>query len=116
MLAFTSISQYKPGDIYNLISNSYAELVSKYAESWSGEREKWKQSDTSAFNNPIIGKCMFITTVGGVPIGLASWDPRAWPEKGVIGQNCILPSYRGHGYGIRQLEEILRIFKENNLS
>ena len=43
-------------------------------------------------------------------IGFASWDPRAHP-CGIIGHNCVLPEFRGKGYGTAQIREVLRILK-----
>jgi len=32
----------------------------------------------------------------------------------VIGQNCLLPDHQGHGYGKKQIEYIIKIFREKN--
>ena len=72
-------------------------------------RLKWRRADRETFENPAtIGRCTFITCLDGVPIGLGSFDPREGPQRGVIGQNCIVPEYRQRGYGRRQVEEIVR--------
>nr|AQS28971.1 hypothetical protein [uncultured archaeon] len=43
---------------------------------------------------------------------MGSYDPRQGPEFGIIGDNCILPKFRGNGYGKKQIEEILKRFRE----
>ena len=99
MITFTPISLYKRGELSNLIRKSYANLVNEYPEYWKSEEAKWDNFDKSAFDNPNIGKCLFITCLEDIVIGLASWDSRNWPKYGIIGQNCVLPEYRSCGYG-----------------
>lgn len=113
MMRFTAITNYQPGDLYNIIHSSYTKLVEEYPEQWKTEKEKWKDFDQQAFANAKIGACLFVTCENNIPVGLASWDPRKWPESGEIGQNCILPEFQGKGYGKMQICEILRIFKEH---
>ena len=58
-----------------------------------------------------MGACLFLTRLDGVLVGFASWDPRQRPRLGIVGHNCILPEFRGRGYGRTQIEEVLRRFK-----
>ena len=52
-----------------------------------------------------------ITCLDGVPIGMASYDPRQIPERGIIGYNCIVPEHQGKGLGKQQIMEVLRLFR-----
>lgn len=115
MLTFKSIKQFKPGDLAKIIYVSYSDLIKSDPDRWNQEKRKWDDFDKQAFGIPAIGKCLFVTYLDGDPIGLASYDPRQWPEVGIIGQNCILPEFRGNGYGVRQIEKILDIFRKNKV-
>jgi GNAT superfamily N-acetyltransferase len=113
MLTFASILLFQPGLLSDLIHESYAGLVGQCPEYWEQEREKWHDFDRQSFAHPdTIGKCVFVSCLDDRPIGLASYDPRHEPEYGLIGQNCVLPEYRGRGFGKRQIREILRRFRE----
>jgi len=69
--------------------------------------------NNDCFENPnSIGSCVFLSYFNNELVGFASYDPRNIPEFGIVGQNCILPQYRGRGFGKLQIAEILRIFKE----
>ena len=108
-LTFDPLSLFAPGDLANIIGRSYAELVEKWPEPWERERRKWLDFDRQAFARPdTVGKCVFVSRLDGEPVGLASYDPRPGPLYGVIGQNCVLPEYRGRGFGKRQILEVLR--------
>jgi GNAT superfamily N-acetyltransferase len=114
LLTFTSISPYQPGTLSDLIHKSYAGLVQDCPEYWKQESEKWEEFDRQAFGHPdTIGKCVFVSCLDDRPVGLASYDPRHEPQYGLIGQNCILPEYRGRGFGKLQILESLRRFREN---
>ena len=107
MLKFTQITQYEPGIVFSLLSQSFEEL-------WNGElEEKIRQFDKDVFENPdTIGACAFISTLNGKPVGMASWDPRQGPELGIIGYNCILPEYQGRCFGKAQIKGIFKRLKE----
>jgi GNAT superfamily N-acetyltransferase len=53
------------------------------------------------------GACVFLSWQESELIGFASFDPRQAPDIGIIGHNCILPQFRGQGFGKQQIEEIL---------
>jgi GNAT superfamily N-acetyltransferase len=113
MLTWTPISLYRPGTLSDLVHKSYAILVQEYPEHWESESEKWEDFDRQAFGHPgTIGKCVFVSYLGDKPVGLAAYDPRHELQYGLIGQNCILPEYRGRGFGKQQILEILRRFRE----
>jgi len=107
MLEFRQITEYKKGIVFSLLSHSFAELLNPEFET------KIRKFDSEAFENPTtIGACVLISTLDDIPVGLVSWDPRGWPDLGVIGYNCILPEYRRRGYGKIQIQEILRRFRQ----
>jgi len=115
MLAFEPLDRHRRGLIEQLLTDSYAPLLAQ-GENDHVNPDRWRQADRDAFDNPdTIGQCTFITCLGGIPIGFGSFDPRQGPELGTVGQNCILPEYRGHGYGKRQLEEILRQLQDRRI-
>lgn len=110
MLTFTPIIEHKVGTIASLLLQSYAELLSEPL--WQKAKEKFVQCDREVFENPdTVGKCTFATCLGDKVIGFASFDPRQGPELGIIGQNCILPEFRGNGYGKQQILEVLNRFR-----
>lgn len=76
-------------------------------------QEDWKQYDEDVYKFPeTIGASGFITTYNEKMIGFGSYDPRQRPEFGIIGHNCILPEFRGKGFGKAQVLEIIRTLKE----
>lgn len=115
MLLFKPISGFQPGDLFQIIYQSYTKLIEKNRKCWGGEIPKWKDFDRQAFGKPPMAKCVFVTCLNKKPIGLASFDPRNKPKFGIIGQNCILPSYQGKGYGSKQILKILKVFKKRGI-
>lgn len=115
MLTFTPVSQYHPGDLFEIIYRSYELLAKNDSQYWQQEEKEWARFDKQAFGHPEIARCISVTCLGSQPIGLASYDPRHFPEYGVIGQNCVLPEFRGRGFGSRQIREVLRIFQEHGV-
>lgn len=110
--SFESLDNYEPGILERMQAKSYAGL--RVSDSVRAEIERhWQKVDRLAFDNlDTVGQNMFITCLEGEPIGLGAFDPRPGPEYAVIGQNCILPPYRGKGYGLLQIREILRRMRE----
>ena len=110
---FNPISKYSSGVIFELLNQSYAGLLKERSGYWLAEREKWRQLEKEAFENPeTVGRCFFITSCGGETIGMFSYDPRQRPEYGIIGQNCILPTFRGRGFGTKQILRVIEIFRK----
>ena len=111
LLTFEPVSLFSAGELADIIDRSYAELLEKWPGPWEHEREKWRDFDRQAFAHPdTVGKCVFVSCLERTPVGLASYDPRPGPSHAVIGQNCVLPEYRGRGFGKRQILEILGRF------
>ncbi|MCP4645710.1 MAG: GNAT family N-acetyltransferase [bacterium] len=112
-LRYTSPFERGPGMIDWLLNESYAALVEAEPELWESEKENWAETDRSVFENPIsVGACTYLSWCGDEVAGFFSFDPRPWPDHGIIGHNCILPEYRGHGFGKEQIREALRLLKE----
>jgi GNAT superfamily N-acetyltransferase len=108
MLKFEPITKFERGLIFRLLSQSFAEVLNDELQA------KIKQFDNDAFENPdTVGACVFVSTLKGEVIGMASYDPRQGPQMGIIGWNCVLPEHRGKGIGRMQIEEILRRFKNS---
>jgi len=117
MLEFTSLSRHKPGTMYALLERSYAELLSADPEHWEPSRKEWQEFDQEAFARiDTIGACVFVTMSDGEAIGFGSFDPSQAPELGIVGHNCIVPEFRGRGFGRQQIEEILKRLRERGIS
>jgi GNAT superfamily N-acetyltransferase len=111
-LTFTPLAGSEPGTLLSLLTESHRDLTETYADRWAGQVETWAQFDKDVFQEPeSVGKCVFVTRLGGDIIGFGSYDPRGVPDSGTVGHNCILPEHRKKGYGSRQLEEIVRRLK-----
>jgi len=112
MIDFKTIEDFKPGLIQELLKKSYAGLIQLFHNHKGEFYKPWEQEDIDAFKNiSTIGAHLLFTCLNDLPIGYFSWDDRQNPI-GIIGQNCILPEYRGHGYGINQIKKIIDIFKD----
>ncbi len=111
-IEFTAASAHRPGTIGLILSRSYEPLIAAGCLSRIVPSEKWPAFDREVYENPdTVGRCVFVTLVDGRIVGFASWDARCGPQSGVIGHNCILPSFRGRGYGRAQIREVLRRFR-----
>jgi len=111
MLEFTAFRRHKPGLIPSLLFRSYADYFRYDPDCESTWKRAWEAYDRDVFEHPdTVGACGFITALDYQPIGFASWDQRQFPT-GVIGHNCVLPEFRGNGYGTRQIEEVLHILR-----
>ena len=98
------------------MERSYVELLSADPEHWEPSREDWLRFDSEAFANPeTIGVCVFVTVMGGDVVGFGSYDPRQAPMLGIVGHNCVVPEFRGLSFGRRQIEEILRRFRDRGI-
>ncbi len=112
-LTFTSPFECQPGVIARLLSQSYAALVDLEPEIWAPESLNWEETDRNVFENPrTIGACTFLSWADTELVGFFCYDPRPKPAYGVIGHNCILPQFRGRGFGKQQIREIIRRLRE----
>jgi len=115
-LKHTTPFECEPGILALLLKQSYAELVETEPELWQPERENWVQFDREVFQNPdTVGACTFLSWWGNEVVGFLSFDPRQQPTLGVIGHNCILPSFRRQGFGKQQIREIIWRFRKLEL-
>ena len=111
-LTFDRPEDHEPGTIERLLVASYAGL-SMDAGQLGEYRRRWRALDRQARESDPTGNGrVWITSLDGEPIGMASFNLSLGLEKGVVGQNCILPGFRGRGFGRRQVEEILRRMRE----
>ena len=113
MLKFRKLTAYKEGLIFSLLNRTYEDLLREkpsLADKW---QQDWKQYDKDILQFPKnIGASGFITIHKEIIIGFGSYDPRQRPELGIVGHNCILPEYRGKGFGKAQVLKIISIFKD----
>ena len=102
-IEFKKLHNFERGTIYKLLKDAYS-FDKRY---YQADGAKWKnEADDFFFDNPhIADSCVFITTINNEPIGVAMWDPRNLPEEAIIGHNCIIPKYKGYGYGKAQMQE-----------
>ena len=115
-LRYTSPFKREQGIIDWLLNESYATLVETDTDLWNTEKENWKQFDRDVFENPdSVGSCAFLSWYGKDVVGFSSFDPRQRPIYGIIGHNCILPEFRGRGFGRQQIHENLRRFEQMNI-
>ena len=115
-LFFEPISLFPPGTLADIVGRSYAELLEKWPDGWTDEPRKWADLDRYAYAFPdSVGRCFFISRLGGEIAGMASFDPRPGPAYGIVGQNCVLPAFRGRGFGKLQVLEVLRRLKEREM-
>lgn len=108
-LQFCPLSEFEQGTIYALLCEGYAPLIEELPQYTEVLQRQWQETDAFAFSmkDTSVADCFFITSYRGTPIGMGSFDPRNLPASASIGQNCLLPAYRGRGYGAMQLRHIL---------
>lgn len=116
MTEYGNIDKFRSGLIEKLLKTSYQRLIDYFPDEKQRFYSQWEKEDYETFSNPdTIGKHVLFTCISNNPIGYFSWDDRQYP-MGIIGQNCILPEYQGQGYGRKQIEKIVKIFKDKNFS
>jgi ribosomal protein S18 acetylase RimI-like enzyme len=109
-LQFTSPREHLPRTVLGLLKRAWAPLWNPVLE------EKIRQFDCEVTEQPeTVGACTFITCLDSQPVGMASYDPRQGPDRGIIGWNCVLPEHQGKGIGKKQIQEILRIFRSRGI-
>jgi GNAT superfamily N-acetyltransferase len=116
MIEYKPIDLFEPGLIEKLLKSSYKDFFRWFPNEKQRLYDQWEREDKEALNNPdTIGRHVLFTCIKDNPIGYFSWDDRQYP-LGIVGQNCILPDYQGQGYGKRQIEYIIGIFKNKKFN
>jgi len=111
-LNFISPLEQKPGTIFSLLNRSYADLFAGNPDLWKPEKTSWEKYDHDVYKySETVGSCIFLSVFNNTVVGFASWDPRQKPQSGRVGHNCILPEFRGKGFGKQQILEIIRQFQ-----
>ena len=112
-LDFKQFKAYKEGIIYSLLNRAYEDLLKEKPDLVNAWQEDWRKYDEEVYKFPeTVGASGFITTNNEKVIGFGSYDPRQRPELGIIGHNCIIPEYRGQGFGKAQILKIVSILRE----
>lgn len=115
-LRFTPPDDQQKGLIASMLKQSYAALLESDSEHFRPEVPKWEQYDREVFEYPdTVGECLFLSWLGDEMIGFGSFDPRQAPKSGIIGHNCVLPEFRGQGFGKQQIQEIIRQFRSRGV-
>ena len=105
MLTFEPITAYPKGTLHAQLFDAYS-FSSACLAHWNDD---WREYDSFMYSNPqIANACGFVSVLNGQPIGHVTWDPRHIPDYAILGHNCILTAYKGHGYGKAQLHEAIR--------
>lgn len=116
-LTFTSIRDQPSGLIASMLKRSYVDLVDADQERWGPEVSSWEEFDREVFERPhTVGACVFLSWWDDKLVGFASYDPRQRPDVGIVGHNCVLPEFRGNGFGKEQIKEVLRRFRTMGIS
>jgi GNAT superfamily N-acetyltransferase len=114
-LVFRPLSDFAPGTVASLLAQSYAELAAVDPRLYDEWKRGWEQFDGFVHRHPDVGRCAFVSCQGETPIGFGAWDPRGSPTAR-IGHNCIVPAFRGLGYGERQLNHTLACLREGGFT
>ena len=108
-LKFPPPRDHQQGLLASMLKRSYADLVELDQQHWGSEVPKWEEFDRDVFEHPdTVGACVFLSRWGEHVVGFASYDPRRRPQFGLIGHNCVLPDFRGKGFGKQQIQEVIR--------
>ncbi len=109
-IGYRKVHDFPRGTLYALLKDAYS-FDRRYERHCDAD---WREFDDFFYDNrQIADKYAFITTLSGEPIGLASWDPRNLPDYAIIGHNCIAMAHKGHGFGSRQLQEMVDRIVQN---
>jgi len=113
-IEFKNFDEFERGILYKQLVEGYS-FDNRWKECFEND---WIEYDNFFYDNlHFTNNCGFVTVLNGNPIGHISWDPRNAPEYVLIGHNCILPDFKGNGYGKEQLKEAInRITKNNDLN
>ena len=109
-MKYVTIDNYGTGVVFELLSRSFEPLMNLELEA------KLRRYDDEIFENrQTVGASLLLTQDEDKLIGLASWDPRKFPNA-IVGYNCILPEFQGKGLGKRQMLELIRQLKESGFT
>jgi GNAT superfamily N-acetyltransferase len=110
-LRFTPFAEHQPGTVLSLLSHSYAAYLALDPQAAGTWPPSWAAYDREVYYCPTtVGACGFVTCLDREPVGFASWDRRSHPI-GIVGHNCVLPAFRGRGYGTAQIRRVLEILR-----
>ena len=117
-LAFAPYQSQRRGLIAEILASCYAPLLAELPATTAARlRDDWTAYDDDVHAKPeTIGRAGFFSLLGGQVVGFASWDPRGWPDVGSVGHNCVLPEHQGRGFGRRQIEEVLALFRRRGFA
>lgn len=105
-IQFTSPAEHPAGIVFQLLREAWAPLWNPMLE------ENVRRFDSDIAEQPhTVGACTFVTCLGSEAVGMGSYDPSQKPARGLIGWNCVVPTYQRRGIGKAQIMEILRIFR-----
>ncbi len=107
-IEFKKFNEFEKGILYRQLLDAYS-FDSNCQKAWEKD---WLEYDEFFFRNlKFTNDCGFVMVLNGEPIGHISWDPRNLPEYVILGHNCILTKYKGHGYGHILLQEAIQRIK-----
>jgi GNAT superfamily N-acetyltransferase len=111
VLTFCDVSLFPEGTIFELLSQSYRGLLELFPDQRAQLTMAWQETDEFACRTygTRVARCFFLSTVGDVLVGMASFDPRLLPARAIVGQNCVLPAHRGRGFGRAQIEHVISL-------
>ncbi len=116
VIAFVEPSHTTPGTTIELMNASYAAYRQKHTALVDSWRPRWKAFDDLVYADTRKSRQFcFFTTYKSAVIGFCSWDPRGRPLAR-IGDNCILPEFRGRSLGKRQMIHALRTLGASRFS
>jgi GNAT superfamily N-acetyltransferase len=112
ILAFKGLCEAPRGTIFSLLLRCYEPWASADPGLYRVWERSWREYDDDIHSYPdTIGQAGFLSCVGDTVVGFGSWDPRPFPTV-QVGHNCILPAFRGQGYGAVQLKQITTLLRE----
>jgi GNAT superfamily N-acetyltransferase len=111
ILTFKGLWESPSGTVFSLLLRCYERWASADPALFQVWEHSWREYDDDIHSHPdTIGRAGFLSCVGDTVIGFGSWDPRPFPTARV-GHNCILPAFRGQGYGTMQMKQITAVLR-----
>jgi GNAT superfamily N-acetyltransferase len=110
-LAFRALCSAPRGTVLSVLGTCYEPWASADPCSYQTWERGWRDYDGDIQSYPdTIGRAGFLSCVGDTVVGVGSWDPRRFPAA-QVGHNCILPAFRGQGYGAMQLKHMAMVLR-----